>query len=626
MAPSTESPAPADRKDLPVREALASLRDVLETLAAAQKEGEQALEAATQHLADEQRAREAAEERARSARSSAAVRPAPWESREPASKGSIGSPATNEPRGSGGTTGAEARRVYAGLQRHAQAVDRIESAEGLQEFLWEFARSRGVRGMRLQERGRSLFAEDAFGFANFEGARSGRLRKVVVPFDPDALFGATAQDRAVYSGPRPHRGLPVDLVLVMGKKAPPWCVVVPLPYRNRWGTFLYFDVVDGDIERLLEIEMIARLAVLQSRAARVRPHEPAERVRAFRVATLRERKRRRAEKGKTASTEAERTSPESDGDEFDPLSRKRSRKGPDLRDPVGEDRFDDDGNLVHPLDGNEILARIGDLPAMPHVAARLITLLNDPQTEITQLQELVSTDQSIAVRLMQIANSSLYGSLREVGTIGEAIMRLGFTAIRSWLLATVTRQVFVGEDAREHTMVLWRQSVLGALGAELIAARSRAMDSETAFVGGLMQNIGLLVLARSHAEIFEEIDLRSRAAEQGYVDLERRLLGFDHADVGGILLQRWGLAPELVSAVSAHHRLSSVTGEDRTFAAVIALAEDLALRLGGGPTETRDDPLADTEAARILGMDEEAIAAVSEEVAERALDRELFSV
>ncbi len=633
MASSTESPVSADRKDVPVREALASLRDALETMDAAQREGRQALDEATRRLADEERAREEAHVRSERAREEAEarkrdaatdLRPAPWEPKATESGAASGASASPKRSGPAGDDGGQARRIYAGLQRHAQAVDRIETAEGLQDYLWEFARSRGLRGMRLQERGRSLFAEDAFGFANFEGPRSGRLRKVVVPFDPDALFGATAQDRAVYSGPRPHRGLPVDLVLVMGKKAPPWCVVVPLPYRNRWGTFLYFDSVDGDIDTLLELEMVARLIVLQLRAARVRPHEPADRVRAFRAATLRERKRRRQQKTEGPGPEREGTA--SEVDDSDPLSRKRPQKGPDLREGVDASRFDDDGNLVRPLDGNEILARIGDLPAMPHVATRLISLLNDPQTEISQLQEIISTDQSIAVRLMQIANSSLYGNLREVGTIGEAIMRLGFTAIRSWLLATVTRQVFVGENAREHTMVLWRQSVLGALGAELIAARSGAMDPESAFVGGLMQNIGLLVLARGHAEVFEEIDLRSRAAEEGYVDLERRVLGFDHADVGGILLQRWGLAPELVSAVSAHHRLSSVSGDDRTFAAVIALAEELSMRLGGGPTETRDDPLAETEAARVLELDDETIASISEDLAERALDRDLFSV
>ncbi len=635
MASPTESPVSVDRKDLPVREALASLRDALETVDAAQREGRQALDEATRRLADEEHAREEERVREERAREEAEarkrdeatdVRPAPWESRvtEPGAKTEASAP--TKPSVSAGHDGGQARRIYAGLQRHAQAVDRIEAAEGLQEYLWEFARSRGLRGMRLQERGRSLFAEDAFGFANFEGPRSGRLRKVVVPFDPDALFGATAQDRAVYSGPRPHRGLPVDLVLVMGKKAPPWCVVVPLPYRNRWGTFLYFDSVDGDIDTLLELETVARLVVLQLRAARVRPHEPADRVRAFRAATLRERKRRRQQRADGPASERQGPEPDREVDDSDPLSRKRRRKGPDLREGVDESRFDADGNLVRPLDGNEILARIGDLPAMPHVAARLISLLNDPQTEISQLQEIISTDQSIAVRLMQIANSSLYGNLREVGTIGEAIMRLGFTAIRSWLLATVTRQVFVGDDAGEHTMTLWRQSVLGALGAELIASRSGAMDPETAFVGGLMQNIGLLVLARGHSEVFDEIDLRSRAAEEGYVDLERRVLGFDHADVGGILLQRWGLAPELVSAVSAHHRLSSVSGDDRTFAAVIALAEELSLRLGGGPTETRDDPLAETEAARVLALDEETIASISEDLAERALDRDLFSV
>ena len=618
MSTPTEHPAPAGRNDSPVERQLEALRRALDSMTSAQEEGRKALDAVRTHLADPLPPKPDPDW----------LRPAPWEDPRPADRstpapvrGDRPVPASADPS-TPPDVGAALRKAYVGLHRAAIEVDRLDQAESLQAYLWSFARVRGLRAMRLQEKGRALYAEDASGFANFDGDRISRLRKVVVPFDPEGLFGATAQDRAVYSGPRPAKGMPVDLVLVMGKQAPDWCLVVPMPYRNRWGTFLYFDSVGKGIEGILELELVARLVVLQLRAARVRPHTPADRVRAFRAATLRERQQRRARKlGTLAHAEDGATRP---GDEqpHDPLSRKRAG-AVDPRQPVDASRFDDDGELVRPLTGNEILARIGDLPAMPHVATRLIGLLNDPETEIKQLQELISTDQSIAVRLLQIANSSLYGNLQEVSTIGEAIMRLGFTAIRSWLLATVTRQIFVGRDANASTMMLWRQSVIGAIGAEILARRSAAMDPETAFVGGLMQNVGLLVLARSHPDVFDEIDLRSRAAGQGYVELERRTLGFDHADVGAILLQRWGLSSTLVDAVSAHHRLEHAGREDG-FAAIVALSEELALRLGGGPTEERDDDLAETAAARLLELDSSTLREVAEEIAQRILDRELF--
>ena len=603
----SETPTPTDRKDFPasppdegsVEDVLTSLREVLDSMAQAQDQGRRAIETATERLRAQREKEEAAPRLV-------ATSPKP------------------EPSAAPSAAPAGRRKIFVGLQRRANELDRLESPEAIQKYLWDLAREAGLRGMMLQEKGRALYAEDAFHFDNFAGERRGRLRKVVVPFDADGLFGAAAQDRAPYSGPRPVKGIPVDLVLVMGKQAPDWCLVVPLPYRNRWGTFLYFDARGEDLDALLEFEVVARLAVLQLRAARYRQHTPADRIRAFRGATLRERQRKRAQRKGTLARDGEDV-PKDEGT-TDPLSKKRPRSGGGLDQPVDRDRFDADGNLVRPLDGNEILARIGELPSMPHVATRLISLLNDPETEIKQLQEILSTDQAISVRLLQIANSSLYGNMREVANIGEAIVRLGFTAIRSWLLSTVTRRLFVGDGTNAATMRLWRQSVLCAMAAELLAARKQIMDPEIAFVGGLLQNIGLLVLARSHPDVFDEIDLRARAAQQSYHELEQRTLGFDHADVGGILLQRWGLGDSLVTAVSSHHRVKSVDHEDDRFAAVIALAEQIALRLGEGPTETREDDLADLEVAQRLDFDAETLQAVCDELARRALDRELFEV
>jgi len=670
--PVPTGPASTDRStDESVEDVLTSLRDALSAISTAQKAGQLALDAALERLRDpaETEAPSAPRivgvDRARGVKPSPKalpvrvharddttndpspagapwLQPAPWNdpraapSPGPAPSGEGPAPrvaSSDEQVSSTEVSAARPvresvprgmRQVFVGMQKRANELDRLESAESIQEYLWTYARDAGVRGMLLQEKGRALYAEDAFGFDNFAGDRKGRLRKVVIPFDPDGLFGAAAQDRALYSGPRPVKGIPVDLVLVMGKQAPDWCVVVPLPYRNRWGTFLYFDAAGSLVDALLEVESIARLAVLQLRAARYRQHQPADRIRSFRAATLRERKRKKAaRRGSLAEGSG---SAEASGSNVanDPLSKKRPNPAAALRQVPEPNRFDADGNLVRPLDGNEILARIGELPTMPHVAARLIGLLEDPETEIKQLQEILSTDQAISVRLLQIANSSLYGNMREAANISEAIVRLGFTAIRSWLLSTVTRQLFVGDGTNENTMRLWRQSVMTAMAAELIAARTGGMDPEIAFVGGLLQNIGLLVLARSHPEVFEEIDLRASAAQQSYVDLERRILGFDHADVGGILLQRWGLGTSLVSAVSSHHRVTTVRDDDDHFAAIIALAEEIALRLGEGPTEAREDDIADLDVATRLEVDSETILGVSDELARRALDGELF--
>lgn len=626
MSTSTETDTRRPRQDLPLDEVLGPLRDVLEAVAQAQRRSEEALQTMIDRL-----------DAARELPVPPDPPPVPVHVPGDAAPPSETPVCADVPPKDASPPALDidsdprlvTRRVLAGLQRGANEIDRLVDAAALDAYLWKRVQDLGLRSLRLQEKGRALYAEDSFGFVNFEGERRTRLRKVVIPFDPDGLFGITAQERAVYSGPRPTKGLPVDLVLIMGKQAPVWCLVVPLPYRNRWGSFLYIDAMSDGLESILELELIARMAVLQLRAARFRPHEPAERVRSFRALTLRDRRQRRersASGGKPTSTVTD----EADPTVPDPLSRKRMAQVRSADESVGftppdPDRFDADGHLVQPLDGKSILARMGELPPMPQVATRLIALLNDPQTEISVLQEIMATDQAISVRLLQIANSSLYGNLREVSTISEAVMRLGFTAIRSWLLATITRAMFAESGDDVHRQLLWRQSVLAGIAAHQLAERTGRIDPDTAFMGGLLQNIGQLLLVRNHPDVFAAIDERARADQRSYFEIERVVLGFDHADLSGLVLQKWGLGETLITAVSAHHRLGTA-GAEHDFASIIALAEELALRVGGGPTEASDEDLARSPAAQHLGLDSDTIESVAEVVAERALDRDLFDI
>ena len=170
---------------------------------------------------------------------------------------------------------------------------------------------------------------------------------------------------------------------------------------------------------------------------------------------------------------------------------------------------------------------------------------------------------------------------------------------------------------------LWRQSVICAMAAQLIAERSRLLDPDVAFVGGLMQNIGLLLLARKHPDIFSELEERCIEHQSTFYPVERELLGFDHADLAALVLSHWALGEQLIDAVAAHHRLEG-TSEPEFFPAIVALAEELALRLGGGPTEERTDDLARLVAARRLSLDTNAFEEISEQLAQMLQDRTLL--
>lgn len=548
---------------------------------------------------------------------------------------------TELPAPPGGNAGREAvaRALRAELLKLHNALgelDRQVEPEQVEQQLWAACMARRLRCLLLQERGRALHAERAHGFPNFEGDKEARLKKVVVPFDADGLFAACAGEQMAYSGPRPPRGFPVDLVLVMGRRRPVWCLVVPLPFRNRWGRFLYVDAGGDQLGDILLVDALARAAVHQMRAGRYQRHRPVEKLRVFRDEALMEQLRRKGAippaRGGGADEPGEGPPDGGDGGEeatgggLEALMRRKGRKGPAsfdfLAHPPEAERFDGQGRLVTPLDPAEMQRRLGKFPAMPLVASQVLGLLDDPDASVQQIQELIAGDAALSLRLLQVANSSLYASMRECETIGEAVVRLGFATIRSWLLATATQSAFLSEKPSGELRLLYRQSVLCALAAKSAARLSRAHDPESAFVAGLMQNIGQLLLAQNHPRTFTHIHQRCVEEGRPYHEVERELLAFDHADASGLVLARWGLAQEQVAAVGVHH--GPVQGQS-PLADLVAVAEELALRSEHGPLPgAGEGPWLEADALERLGLGEAAQAELLDEVRRAAHDRSLL--
>ncbi len=679
----TDEPIPAgQRQDVPgVEPALAPLRQAFDSLNEAQRQSQVALEALLKHLetvitSTPNQPAPVTEPAAPVPAESPASEPVPVtfpELTAPAPVTPFAPPGSStmtealvgpRPGGSGAETRRQVRRTLTDTHRLLSQIDRITDEDALVERLWELARKRGLRTMLLFDKGRVIQAERAAGFENFEGSKQNRLKKVSVRYEADGLFAALVAERAVYSGPRPVRGLPVDLVLVMGKRTPAWCLLIPLPYRNRWGRFMYVDAQASQLEGILFLDTLARYTVMQLRASRTHQHKPADKVRGFMELALRDRKKKLARSKPSAPPQPAQESPDAlvvtaetslaapvvpdllapaelealtvePEPDIPPPPAPRVGKLPVIPDvvsggpespstwePPRPDRFGENGELLRPLMPQEILNRIGQLPTMPHVAGRVLEMLNDPEATVASLQEAIGTDQALSVRLLQIANSSLYGSMRNCNTISEAVVRLGFTAIRSWLMATVTRSAFLKDGAAPELHALWQQSVVSGMAAQMVAEQTGRLNPELAFLGGLMQNIGLLLLARNRPEVFSHINAVASHNQVPYFEVERSLLGFDHADMGAIILERWGLGENLVSAVAAHHRLESA-GSAETFATIIAMGEEIAMRLASGPTEAVEADLADSEIAQRLGLDSMVLADLNERLGRMMLDRSL---
>lgn len=285
-----------------------------------------------------------------------------------------------------------------------------------------------------------------------------------------------------------------------------------------------------------------------------------------------------------------------------------------------------------PLTPHDVLRQSGELPALPKAACHIMAVIEDPKTTATSLEKALAMDQALTAKVLRIANSPFYGAVREIKTVSEAIVRLGFVAIRNWTLVTAARSVFLAPGAGILYRKIWKQSVLSAMAGQLVAQAAGRLDADSVFIGGLMQNIGQLVLARNHPELFQEILMESTNTRQPYHSIERRILGFDHGELGALLIKEWNLSQELEEAVLWHHRFEHTDARNAKVAAMIALGEEVAWcsgaeegeagKAGPDPQEHLEEPSA---AARFLGFGPATIAKLRRQAAELTIDPHFFN-
>jgi putative nucleotidyltransferase with HDIG domain len=197
-----------------------------------------------------------------------------------------------------------------------------------------------------------------------------------------------------------------------------------------------------------------------------------------------------------------------------------------------------------------------DLPSVPATLARIIQITNSPDASADKVAAVVMLDQSLATKVLRIANSAFHARRVRAETISEAVVTLGFSSIRnlaasaSVVDALFPKQMFPGFSWQE----MWGHSVACAVGTEVIYSRMfRINSAESAFVAGLLHDVGKLILARALPERFRQVVEDCREYNRTMACAENALLSTDHAKIGGELAQGWQFPDKLVDGIACHH-------------------------------------------------------------------------
>lgn len=254
------------------------------------------------------------------------------------------------------------------------------------------------------------------------------------------------------------------------------------------------------------------------------------------------------------------------------------------------------------------------LASLPQVYQRVNAAVEDPASSLDDIGAIILEDQTLSLRLLKIANSSLYNFPQPVDTITRALTVVGTRQLRDLLMATSVMQMFNGQSSELLRMeAFWQHAMACGLTARIIASYRREPNVETFYVGGLLHDIGRLLMFMFRPQEAGQLLRRAQAENLPLLALERDELEYDHADVGWALLQQWELPDRLSIPVAWHH---DPEGADhhQLEAAVIHLSDIITIAMGLGSSGERYVPPLDPLAWQRVGLSANLLPAIVTQV------------
>jgi HD-like signal output (HDOD) protein len=261
-----------------------------------------------------------------------------------------------------------------------------------------------------------------------------------------------------------------------------------------------------------------------------------------------------------------------------------------------------------------MVEKIEELPPLPSLASKTLELLADPNASMESVEQTIAQDQAMAAKMIKVSNSVLYGGLQKVGTLRQALTRLGAKTTKSLILAASTRGYFLKgrKSMQSWGHHLWQHSVECGMAARRIAIAGGGTDPDQAYIAGIMHDIGKLVILMLDEEKYKAIQHAKSADKSTDMAAERKILGVDHAELGHLLMQKWRM-PEPVRTCTQFHHQPAAAGAHQALTAIVALGNHLSQLRGSRPRDERLDDAAIVQAlCGTIGLSAQAYADMME--------------
>jgi putative nucleotidyltransferase with HDIG domain len=227
------------------------------------------------------------------------------------------------------------------------------------------------------------------------------------------------------------------------------------------------------------------------------------------------------------------------------------------------------------LADEKLKSLVSQLKVVPSLPTLYVDLMKEMRSDTASLQkagEIIARDPGMSAKLLQLVNSAFFGFFRKVANPEEAALYLGLETIKALVLSLQAFTSFDRFRIRACNLdALWNHCwETGVLARRIWSAESGdASMLDQAFTGGLLHDIGKLVLADNQPELYQKACLLAHQENMSLAQAEQQVFGVSHAEVGGYLLGLWGLPDPIVEAVAYHH--SPAWSSNKGFAPVTAV-------------------------------------------------------
>ena len=229
-----------------------------------------------------------------------------------------------------------------------------------------------------------------------------------------------------------------------------------------------------------------------------------------------------------------------------------------------------------------IMAKVKSVPGMPGAAAKMLSLLNNPDISISQIEEILRFDQGLTANVLRLTNSAYFGFSAKIGSVRQAVVLLGAKRLIQLVLTSCVHSVMQksveGYDLPAGE--LWRHSIAVSVTAEALVKELRITAADFVFTAALLHDVGKLALSDFVKGDLQKIE---ETASPGipFEVAEQFVLGVDHAEVGALILENWSFPPEIVRAVRWHHAPDAVE-KTESLIDIVHVANVLSLMVGNG--------------------------------------------